>query len=399
MQKRCAIILASALMATGCIGAASSLADISRRLSATTFYADSCSYEVLLPSLPDPVTYTIALYETPVSAGDTLALCNYLIDWRLPAPSGISEGFSAYADGAHYRFRDSRLQEYHAQWDPVPFAPSGNVGRGVQNLAQFVDLLPVYLGDRFADMMTDTSYIYKVTPDTVVGGVRSTVVEGVRRFNGYDAAEFTYILDPTTFMPRKIELENNPGQLGEQSITICYGSTGKNMPLTVIDESTLADRYPDAFGRYRGSSYSLENLPGKPLPRITAPTTTGERYLHENGEALAAPTIYAFVDAEVGSTPELVSQTRAAVDYLPFNVDVVWTFINHRVDDIEAVVPSIRPGEHLLMNARGAATECGVGADTPVLLFVGADGVVKDFLRGYNQDFRSLVIQKASLSN
>ena len=81
------------------------------------------------------------------------------------------------------------------------------------------------------------------------------------------------------------------------------------------------------------------------------------------------------------------------------SVDVIWAFFDHRVDDIEAVVPSIRPGEHLLMNARGAASDCGVGADTPVLVFVGADGVVRDFVQGYNQDLKSIVIQKASLSN
>lgn len=398
MQKRCVVFLASALMAACHLWASSSLADIARALSAATSYADSCTYEVLLPSLPDPVTYSIYLASVPKEQGDTLALCDYLIDWRLPAPSGISAGFSAYTSGAHYRFRDSRLQEYHAEWDPAPFAPSGDVSRGVQNLVQFADLLPAYLGARFAEMTVDTSYIYKVTPDSIVAGVHAAVVEGVRRIDGYDAAEYTYILDPATYLPRKIELENNPGQLGEQSITVRYAAGASAAPED-IGEDMLADRYPDAFGRYRGSSYSLENLPGNPLPRIVAPTTTGERYLHENGERLAAPTVYAFVDAGVGSTPAVVGDIRGAADYLPFNVDVVWAFVNHRADDIEAVVPSVRPGEHLLMNARGAATECGVGADTPVLIFVGTDGIVRDILRGYNQDFRSLVIQKASLSN
>ncbi len=398
MQKRCAILLASALMASAHLSAATSLADIARALSATTFYADSCTYEVLLPSLPDPVTYSIALMQASAEPADTLAPASYLIDWRLPAPSGISQGFSAYTAGAHYRFRDSRLQEYHAEWDSAPFAPSGDVSRGVQNLVQFADLLPAYLGEHFAAMAQDSSYIYKVSPDSIVSGERAAVVEGIRRINGYDAAEYTYILDPATFLPRKIELENNPGQLGEQSITIRYAATASAKALA-INDSMLADRYPDAFGRYRGSSYSLENLPGKALPRFVAPTTTGERYLHEKGDPLAATTVYAFVDAGVGSTPSLVEEVRSAVDYLPFNVDIVWAFINHRADDIEAVMPSIRPGEHLLMNARGAATDCGVGADTPVLIFVGTDGIVKDFLRGYNQDFRSLVIQKASLSN
>jgi len=398
MQKRCTIILASALMAVSHAGATDSLTDIAHTLSAATFYADSCTYEVFLPSLPDPVTYSIALKATPAAPGDSLAPCNYLIDWRLPAPSGISEGFSAYADGAHYRFRDHKLQEYHAEWDIVPFVPAGNVARGVQNLVQFADLLPPYLGAHFAEMTADSSYIYTLTPDSLVAGEHAVVIEGVRRINGYDAAEYTYILDPTTYMPRKIELENSPGQLGEQIITIRYSA---NAPTDTapINEAMLSDRYPDAFGRYRGSSYSLENLPGKPLPRFIAPTTTGERYLHENGDRLAAPTVYVFVDAEIGSTSALVDDIRAAADYLPFSMDIVYAFINHRADDIEAIIPTIRPGEHLLMNARGAATECGVGADTPVLIFVGTDGIVKDFMRGYNQDLRSIVIQKASLSN
>lgn len=397
MQKRCAIFFASLLALAAQAGASVTLSDIARKLSAVSYYSDSCAYEVLLPSLADPVTYSIALTATPAAEGDTLALCNYLLEWRLPAPSGNSEGFSAYADGAHYRFRDSKLQEYHAAWDPAPFAPGGNVRRGVQNLVQFVDLLPRYIGDRFESMLTDSTYIYKVVADSIVGGERSTVVDGVRRINGYDAMEYTYILDPDTYLPRKIEFENNPGQLGEQSITLRYAGSHGNGE-TTIGEEMLSARYPDAFGRFRNSSFSLETLPGKPMPRVSAPTVAGERYMYESGKRLSAPTVFVFVDAEVGSTPSVVADVRAAADYLPFDIDIVWAFINHRADDIEAVVPSARHGEHLLMNARGSATECGVGADTPVLIFAGTDGIVKDFMRGYNQDFKSLVIQKASLT-
>ena len=397
MQKRRALFFATVLAGAASAGAME-LSDIAKALSAVGNYTDSCSYEVLLPSLPDPVAYSISLTASPADNADTLALCRYVIDWKLPAPSGISEGFSAYTSGAHYRYRDHKLQEYHAEWDINPFAPMGNVARGVQNLVQFADLLPAYLGHLFMEMSTDSTYQYKVAPDSLVSGERACVVEGIRRVHGYDAAEYTYILDPTSYLPRKIELENNPGQLGEQSITVRYAGNTSTAPAT-ITEDMLAEHYPDAFGRYRSSSYALENLPGKPLPRLVAPTTTGARYLHEHGERLAAPTIFAFVDASVGSTADVVKEIRGATDYLPFQTDVVWVFLNHRADDIEAIVPQIRPGEHLLMNARGAATECGVGADTPVLVFVGSDGIVRDYLRGYNQDFRSIVIQKASLSN
>ncbi len=54
-------------------------------------------------------------------------------------------------------------------------------------------------------MAADTSYIYTVK--TVNDAV---VIDGVRRFGGYDGAEYTYTLDAATLLPRRIELENNP---------------------------------------------------------------------------------------------------------------------------------------------------------------------------------------------
>lgn len=374
-----------------------SLSDIAQRLRTHGSYADSCSYEVLISSLPDPVNYNIVLAQIPVNGGDTMAQCNYVVDWALDTPTGITRGFSAYADAAHYRYRDGRMQEYHADRDITPFAPAGHVDAGVQNMAQFIDLLPAYLAKHFDDMVADSTYRFIVKADTLVSGRRSVVVDGVRRISGYDAVEYTYVLDDQTYLPRRIELENNPGQLGEQSIIVKYALSNDNVP-SEINEASLVEKYPDAFGRYRSDAYAIENLPGNPLPRIVAPTTTGERYLHERGDSFASPTLVAFVDAGVETTPRLVAAVRAAVDYLPFNLDVVWAFVDHRTDDIEAVIPSIRPGETLLMNARAASTACGVGTDTPVLLFVAPDGIVKDFERGYNPDIKSIVIQKASIT-
>ena len=192
MKKRCALVFVAtlplAMQAAGLV----SLGDIARRLSSYDSYADSCSYEVYLPSLSDPVCYGVRLYGASNQDGDTLAPCRYLIEWSLSAPDGVVEGFSAYADGAHYRFRDKRLQEYHAEWDSVPFAPGGRVRAGVQNQVQFAELLPQYMGRKFSDMVSDSTYVSTVTTDTVVGGRKSLVVSGRRRVNGYDAAEYVY---------------------------------------------------------------------------------------------------------------------------------------------------------------------------------------------------------------
>ncbi len=372
-----------------------SLGEIAGRLEALDNYADSCRYEVLLPSFSDPVVYTVAL-KSASAEGDTLAPCRYVIEWDLTTPTGHSEGFSAYFDGAHFRFRDSRMQEYHTAEGIEPFAPGGNASRGVQQQVQFADLLPQFIAARFREMESDSTYIYKVWDDKVVNGRHSTVVEGLRRANGYDGNEFTYILDAQTLMPVRLEFENNPGQISEQSITVMYGG-GVPAGDVVIDMESLSDAYPDAFGKYRSSQYSLETLPGLPLPEITAGTLSGERYTHARGEGFGSPVVVVFLDTTVGSTPDVVASVRDALLQLPRQVDVIWSFLDHRADDITPLVGRLLPGETALVHATGAARNCGVGALTPVIVFVREDGTVSDFIRGFNQELGSLVIDKASV--
>lgn len=393
-MKHYAAILAAII---GLSANAATLTDIAEHIerSAAT-YGATCSYEVLLPSLAEPVTYSVTLQATQHATGDTLAPCDYIIDWNAETPSGPVTGFSAYYSGNHYRYRDKRLQEYHAGADDPSLAPGGDPGRGVQSVVQFADLLPAFIADRFRRMASDSTYHYQVHPDTIVGGIRSVAVDGVRRINGYDAAEFLYVLHPDTYLPRTTELENNPGQLGEQSIIVRY-TTSDNPGSITIDESLLAQRYPAAFGEHRGSAYSLEKMPGHPLPRIVAPTADGDRYVHDRGQALPSPTIVVFIDATVGSTPAVIKAVRGAVDTAPVNIDILWAFLNHRADDIRTALPNVRSAEKALINARSAATACGIGADTPVLLFVKSDGKIYDFVRGFNQDLESIVIQKAGL--
>ena len=386
----CAMALAMSLPA-----GALTLEEVGAKLRGVKCYRDSVSYEVLLASLAEPVTYTMQL-ESAEAKGDSLAPCKYVIKWSLPAPSGLARGFSAYFEGSHFRFRDKRLQEYHVSELADPFMPGGDVSRGVQMQVQFADLLPQFIGLQFERMASDPSYVTTVTADTLVSGKPSVVVDGVRRINGVDACEYTYILDGKTYLPVKTELENNPGQIGEQSISINYGvPTVKNCR---IDLESLVESEPDAFGKYRENTFSLETLPGRPLPRIVAPTIDGSRYVHEREEAFEAPTVFVFLDATVGSTPQVIEDVRKGVDTLPFRADVVWAFLNHRADDVESYVSDRRTGESVLINAGGAARDCGVGTTAPALIFTGADGHVTDIIIGYNKSLPSNVIQKVTNS-
>jgi len=392
------LILSSAAIAASCpyTAALSDPAELASRLMHTGSYAGSARYEVLLQQLPDPVAYSVSL-ESRATNNDSLSACDYIISWKLPTPSGQSEGFSAYFDGHHFRFRDTRMQEYHYEWEPEPFAPSGHPERGVQNQAQFAELLPQNLGKHIRDMLADSTYVFNFHPDTVFAGQAAVVIDGIRRSDGYDWAEYVYVFDGQTYMPLRIELENNPGQIGEQSIIVDY-KTEPHHAECVFSIEELAGWQPDAFGRYRESTFSLATLPGQPLPRITCPTTTGERYHHERGEGFAAPTIIVFLDAAEGSTAKVIDEVRSAVDILPRQTDVIWAFLNNRTEDIDPVLTHPRPGEHILQSAHGAARDCGIGAVTPVLIFAGTRGIVTDYILGYNKDLPQIVIQKASVA-
>lgn len=391
MKSAYTFLLALALPAAAT--AQQTLGSMAESLKSLGCYADSVRYEVLLQQLPDPVAYSVGL-ESRASEGDSLSACDYMITWQLPTPGGLSEGFSAYFDGHHFRFRDARLQEYHREWNGESFAPGGDASRGVQNQVQFADLLPQNIGLHLERMAADSTYVFMFRPDTVYNGRKAAVLEGVRRAGGYDCAEYVYVFDPETALPRHIELENNPGQIGEQSIVVQYGGASKAADCDFSIDA-LARRHPEAFERYRESTFSLATLPGRPLPRIVNSTADGDRYAHERGERLAAPTVIAFLDATLGNTAELIDAVRSATDLLPSRTDIIWAFVNHRAEDIAPVMARALPGETILVAARGTARDCGVGATLPVLIFANTEGNVTDYVVGYNKDLAEIVVQKA----
>ena len=395
-MKKTSVISLAACMAV-CLSSAArtgSLSALADALAKTGAYSSQCSYEVLLASLSEPVTYNIKLQSTPAPA-DTLAPCDYLIEWSLPTPSGEVSGFSAYFDGSHFRFRDKRLQEYHASEDTSSFAPDGDMTRGVHQQAQFAELLPQFLAQKFRSMAGDSTYICKVTTDTIYNGSAATVLRGVRRISGYDCMEYIYVFDNTTLLPVHYDLETNPGQIGEQSIVVNYSPC--EPMLAKIDMSSLIKLESEAFEKYRENTFSLDNLPGRPMPQIQAPTITGERYFHSAGAPFAAPTIIAFVESNVGSTPDVVKDIRSAEVLSSTLFNVVWAFLDHKADDVEEITGPATTEETILLHAGGAARDAGVGSTTPVIIFVNSDGTVSDFIRGYNRNLSSIVLEKVTL--
>lgn len=389
LTTRLLTILASSLTALTAV--AITPADIASRLDSLGSYSAHVTYSVLLPSAPDDIVYDIDLNCAPSQAA-TDSLCNYLIDWTLPTPGGESTGFTAYFDGNLYRYRDQRLQEYHYEWDSIPFQAGG----GVHRMAQFVDLLPQSIASamRLYGSQPD-EYRLTCKQGVKVDGRDCTVVEGTREVNGMTATEYRYVFDSATMAPLKIELGNNPGAISEQTVTATYGSPRATAPAS-WGEEMLVERYPEQFERFRQSNFRAENLPGTPLPSFSLPTVTGERHSYQRGDRLAFPTVIAIIDESTVNAAETVKALRRAVASLPKRVDLILAFTGNHIDDIEEVTGHAQLGETLLMSARPLARDCGA-TSFPTIIFTGRDGIVTHSHLGFNNSLDEIVIQSAAL--
>ena len=389
-------MLGARLLAAAHLGAhAGSLGDIAGRLSARAPYNATARYEVLLPQSEEPVVYDIALHSAPAAAADTLSPCDYLIDWSMDTPSGQSKGFNAYFGGHHYRFRDKRLQEYHHDDEPEPFAPGGRTEAGVQCQAQFASLLPAFVAAQLRDMLADSSYT--CTVDDTPG--RPTVsVRGVRSFGGCDALEFSYTFGRDDGLPMSASFCYNPGQMSEQTVDVRYGAPSVDAVQAPLSEPMLMAMYPEAFTRYRQSSYTLDNLPGRPLPAISAPTPGGGRYHRATGEAFGRPAVVAILDAEVEDCAGFVGELRRAIDASPGAAQLVMAFTSKHEDAIAGVTGTLRDDETVLTRASGLARDCGATA-TPVVLVCDSNGTVRYVHTGRNKNIASLVMQEIAITD
>ncbi|MCM1482856.1 MAG: hypothetical protein NC043_00840 [Muribaculaceae bacterium] len=375
------------------------LSDIVNALSVQADYAGGAEFIVSMPQLAEDVKYNVSLHQQ-AAEGDALAPCRYLIEWELTGRDEPVTGFSAYYDGHHYRFSGQKLQEYHMEWDSIPFRPSilrGMQGAGVQRTAQFTDLLPAFIAEKLGHMATDSLYAMVMHPDTVINGEHRAAIDVVMTVRGTTAMEGEYVFDHESLMPVSVTLENNPGSISEQTIYVKYSPVASEASENINEEMLMA-RYPEAFERYRMSNFRVENLRGARLPAFSVPTTTGERYSREAADPFRAPTVLAIMDSGQGFNRDMINSLRQAMDALPFSADLIMAFADSHVDGIEEAAGTVREGEHLLMSARGLARDCGV-ASYPTVLIVKADGTVADVMIGYNNDISSSVIQKMTLIN
>ena len=351
-------------------------------------YAGQANYSVLLPQAEDPVEYKISLHSTTTD-NDRLSPCKYLISWkRNGAETDNIDGFTAYFDGSHYRYRDNRLQEYHMQWDSIPFIMKGG---GVQGSAQFVDVLPQFTGRELLHLIDDSCFTYTFTPDTIFQGKSVSALKGKLLYHGYTGKEVTYVFDPETGLPLFIEYENNPGAISEQTVTITY-PTANTGSFPLENEENLVELFPDVFERFRESNFRVENLPGTPLPTFSAPTIDGKRFTYHRGDALERNTVIIVLDDAISDPNQTLDAVAKAQSTSPVAFDVIIAFVSNHADKAEEICGNLYDA-NIVIGARSLSRDCGITV-YPTLLYVAPDGTVKDITLGFNKDLSNVVIQK-----
>lgn len=370
---------------------------IAEALERLDHYSCNVDYQVTMPAFSEPVVYNIILTQQPVTSGDTLAPCDYLIDWTLQRDQEPVKGWSAYHDGNHYRLLANRLQEYHVDANPLAFgiddkhSIKGGIKSGVQSNAQFTDLLPAFIASSIRDNSLDSTYHFTLHPDTIISGINRTALHALQRYQGYDVRNWLLVLDRETGQPVRITIDNNPGQISEQSITAIY--TPREYQPVDLTEAGLIALYPTDFEQFRQSTYRIENLAGTPLPSFSAKRTDGQRYTYTRNSRLSHPTVIVLLDSEQGDPATTSRFIRQGVDALPGTTDIVWAFMDEAHPDVAPLA-----GELLLTGARSLARDCGVH-DTPVTILVDSSGIVRDVITGFNNSLPSDVTQKATLLN
>lgn len=363
--------------------------EIAARLGGCKSFSADARFEVWLPNAGDPVEYSILLLSSDNGGADTLSDFDYLIDWTLARASGELKGFSAYFGGNHYRYRDGRLQEYHYTENPAPFAPDGDLRKGVQRQAQFVDLLPGALSDELRIMEADSSYTYKVSERN--GNV---TIAGNQSINGNEVRTFKYTFSASDGMPRRLDIDTNPGQISEQSMTVeySYGNVCRELPRS---EDALMALYPDEFAKYRQNDFRLEKLLGQRLPEFSVQDINGGRMTHHKSDVFDAPVVLLLLDSGAGNPGAVLEAVRNSVELYPGTVQPVTAFVDNRLEDVEGMCGRPLQGERVLYGARALARDCGVTV-TPTLIFVNADGVVKNYIQGMNKNLGDEVLEVIS---
>ncbi len=373
-------------------GAIATCDDLITALAGCTPYFTEINYDVSLPMGTDEITYMLKLASS-AAPNDRLYPANYLIDWKLEHDGSEANGFLAYFNGNHYRYRDHRLQEFHMEEDSVPFLTRSG---GVRANAQFVDLIPQTLSKELKKMTSSEEFSISFTPDTLTGGEHRVALTAIQKINDEIGQRYMIIADRFSGKPLEIVKQYNPDRISEQTITARFSYPEENTMKAVTDETALQNLYAEEFEKYRDCSNRIEHMRGLQMPGFSLPTTTGERYSRQKEDNFARPTVIAIINPDAEDAKATVDALRKALNESARESNLILAFTGSNLDRIEELTGLPAVNETFLISARSLARDCGT-AIFPTILVAESSGKVSNVLLGFNNDLVQNVIQSLAL--
>ena len=208
------------------------VSQIISRLNQIEHYRGEALFRVTLPMTDEEVEYKLSL-QYQKNPADTLYGYSYLIDLTSESNPAINGNFIYYDSGNYYNFSNHRLREYHAEEDATPFYNKMNNKNelpGIHRSGLFIEEFPMEIASQLQKSLNNPENRIQTYSDTLINNRKCNALYIDEYINGETIRSSVYIFDSESGTPIFKEIENNPGHLGSQTVTVKYLSSDIKTP-------------------------------------------------------------------------------------------------------------------------------------------------------------------------
>ena len=362
------------------------VSQIISRLNQIEHYRGEALFRVTLPMTDEEVEYRLSL-RCQRNPTDTLYGYSYFIDLTSESNPAINGNFIYYDSGNYYNFSNQRLREYHAEEDTAPFHDKMNNQNelpGIHRSGLFIEELPMEIASRLQRCLSNPENRIRTYSDTLINNRKCNALYIEEYINGEIIRSSVYIFDSESGTPIFKEVENNPGHLGSQTVTVKYISSDIKTPFpnNFFSEENFIEQKGNIIATFRSNYFKANNLTGKTAPNFSLPLLNDEKRF-DLSEYEDRPLILAFVD----TTSSFCKNTLDCAKYFSDNKNLLWiTLLSEKNSDdlIKYQEQNELPGI-VTCNAQSIAAKYGI-ANYPTLFVISPERKIISVQIGYDPD-------------
>ena len=362
------------------------VSQIISRLNQIEHYRGEALFRVTLPMTDEEVEYRLSL-RCQRNPTDTLYGYSYFIDLTSESNPAINGNFIYYDSGNYYNFSNQRLREYHAEEDTAPFHDKMNNQNelpGIHRSGLFIEELPMEIASRLQRCLSNPENRIRTYSDTLINNRKCNALYIDEYINGEIIRSSVYIFDSESGTPIFKEVENNPGHLGSQTVTVKYISSDIKTPFpnNFFSEEHFIEQKGNIIATFRSNYFKANNLTGKTAPNFSLPLLNDEKRF-DLSEYEDRPLILAFVD----TTSSFCKNTLDCAKYFSDNKNLLWiTLLSEKNSDdlIKYQEQNELPGI-VTCNAQSIAAKYGI-ANYPTLFVISPERKIISVQIGYDPD-------------